>query len=266
MPDYSIVGATGNPQEYDGSRSTKITYAGSGGVSLGSPLHRLAFAIKYKQTNFLLNNAVSAAGAKIIFNRDPRDRVQKVAPFLTVDSDPYPIVDPQLGAHRLDRRRLHHDRRTSPIRRAQLAVATSPPTRCRRPAGRPTSPTTQINYIRNSVKATVDAYTGKVTLYRWDDTDPVLNAWSKIFPGLVKPRSEMPAVDPRARPLPGGPVRGAALAARHVPRGRPGDLLQRRWTSGPSRRTRPNPGVEPAAVLRAGLAADESVDHRRSSS
>ena len=55
-----------------------------------------------------------------------------------------------------------------------------------------TQPDDQINYIRNSVKATVDAYTGKVTLYNFDTTDPILRAWSKAFPGLIQPESAMP--------------------------------------------------------------------------
>ncbi|MGH8860252.1 MAG: UPF0182 family protein, partial [Jatrophihabitantaceae bacterium] len=97
MPDYSIVGAKGPAQEFDGDGKAKVTYGGDGGVSLGNLFTRLAFAIDYKQTNFLLNDAATAPGAKIIFNRDPRTMVQKVAPFLKVDSDPYPVVDPSSG-------------------------------------------------------------------------------------------------------------------------------------------------------------------------
>jgi uncharacterized protein len=190
MPSYSIVGAHGSPQEYDGSPSTKISYAGSGGVSLGSPLARLAFAIKYKQTNFLLNNAVSTTGAKIIFNRDPRERVQKVAPFLRVDSDPYPIVDSSSGhiIWIVDAYTTINDFPYSA--RNSLSKLTSDSLSA---TGRTAAqPNDSINYIRNSVKATVDGYTGKVTLYRWDDADPVLNAWSKIFPHLITPGSAMP--------------------------------------------------------------------------
>ena len=72
MPDYSIVGRQGRAAEYDGNGTTKVTYNGTGGVSLGNFFTRLAFAVNYKETNFLLNDAVSAKGAKIIFNRDPR--------------------------------------------------------------------------------------------------------------------------------------------------------------------------------------------------
>ena len=79
-----------------------------------------------------------------------------------------------------------------------------------------------INYIRNSVKATVDAYDGTVTLYQFDDTDPILEAWNKAFGGnLIKPKSDDPAGAGGALPLPGGPVQGAAGPAVEVPRQRP---------------------------------------------
>jgi hypothetical protein len=186
MSDYSIVGAKGKPREYNGTGDTRVTYQGTGGVSLSNPLTKLAFALKYKETNFVLNDAVGAAGAKIIFVRDPKARVAKVAPFLTVDGDPYPIVDSTSGHivwmvdgyttmanYPYSERQSLSDLTHTSLRKDQKD--------------------TQINYIRNSVKATVDAYDGTVTLYNWDPSDPLLKAWSKIFPGLVKARSAMPA-------------------------------------------------------------------------
>jgi uncharacterized membrane protein (UPF0182 family) len=185
MSDYSIVGAQGKPREFDGTGDTRITYKGKGGVSLGNPFTKLAFALKYKETNFVLNDAVGAKGAKIIFVRDPKTRVEKVAPFLTVDGNPFPFVDSKSG-HIMwmvdgyttmanypysDRRSLSELTHTS-LRQGQRD--------------------TQINYIRNSVKATVDAYDGTVTLYAWDGKDPVLKAWMKTFPGLVKSKGSMP--------------------------------------------------------------------------
>ncbi|MBO0880569.1 MAG: UPF0182 family protein [Mycobacterium sp.] len=190
MPDYSIVGANGPPQEYNGDGKSKVTYHGGGGVSLGNFFTRLAFAINYKQTNFLLNNAASASGARIIFNRDPRAMVQKVAPFLRVDGDPYPIVDSKTGdiTWMIDGYTTMDNYPYS--QRNSLGSLTSDSvTAADRVAGQPND---QINYIRNSVKATVDAYTGKVTLYAWDPSDPVLQAWESVFPGLVQPRSSMP--------------------------------------------------------------------------
>jgi uncharacterized protein len=190
MPDYSIVGANGPPQEYNGDGKSKITYQGGGGVSLGNFFTRLAFAVNYKQTNFLLNDAASASGARIIFNRDPRTMVQKVAPFLRVDGDPYPFVDPETG-HIMWMVDGYTTMDNYPYaQRNSLASLTSDSvTAADRVAGQPND---QINYIRNSVKATVDAFTGKVTLYAWDESDPVLKAWESVFPGLVQPKGSIP--------------------------------------------------------------------------
>ncbi|WP_375477214.1 UPF0182 family protein [uncultured Jatrophihabitans sp.] len=186
MNDYSIVGAKGAHREFDANNGAKVTYTGKGGVSLSNPFTKLAFALKYKETNFILNDAVSAPGAKIIFNRNPKTMLQRVAPFLTVDGDPYPIVDSK----------THHivwmlDGYTTMANfpyseRQSLSDLTGTTLR-------QDQSDTQINYIRNSVKATVDAYDGTIKLYDWDTKDPVLNAWKKIFPGLVKPEKDMPA-------------------------------------------------------------------------
>ena len=92
--------------------------------------------------------------------------------------------------------------------------------------------TQAISYLRNSVKATVDAYDGNVTLYAFDDSDPVLQTWMKAFPGIVQPGigdQPEPAV---ALPVPGGPVQGAARAAHPLPRGQPGRVLRRRVVLG----------------------------------
>ena len=191
LPNYSIVGASGTPQEFDGSDSAKVTYQGGGGVSLSNILARLAFAVTYRQTNFILNSAVSAKGARIIFDRDPRQMVSKVAPFLTVDGDPYPVVDPTTG-HIVWMVDGYTTMSNFPYAQQEsLAALTSDTlTKTDKTAAQPNK---DINYIRNSVKATVDAYTGKVSLYDWAPTDPVLNAWMKAFPGLVQPQSAMPA-------------------------------------------------------------------------
>ena len=191
VSDYAIVGAKGAPREYDGDGSRKYTYQGTGGIPLSSFLTKLAFATEYKETNFLLNDAVSAPGARILINRDPRDRVEKIAPFLKVDGDPYPIVDQQSG-HIVWMVDGYTTLSNYPYaeRRSLSDLTTDSLTESKRTAGQPNS---QINYIRNSVKATVDAYDGTVHLYDWDTTDPVLKAWMKVFPNLVEPKSDMPA-------------------------------------------------------------------------
>jgi uncharacterized membrane protein (UPF0182 family) len=191
VSDYAIVGAKGAPREFDGDGAGKVTYVGKGGISLGSLATKLAFAVKYKETNFLLNDAVSASGARILINRDPRERVKKVAPFLKVDGDPYPIVDQQSG-HIVWMVDGYTTMANFPYsERRSLADLTSDSlTASDRTAGQPND---QVNYIRNSVKATVDAYDGTVKLYQWDTQDPLIKAWMKIFPGLVQSKSTMPA-------------------------------------------------------------------------
>ena len=186
LPNYSIVGAAGSPREYDGA-DVKTTYAGSGGVSLSNVFNRLAFGMKYRETNFLLNDAASAKGAKIIFDRNPRQRVEKIAPFLTVDGDPYPaVIDGRVqwivDAYTTIANYPYSERQSLSDLTTDSLTATN------RTVGQADS---QINYIRNSVKATVDAYTGKVVLYEWDD-DPVLRSWMKVFPGIIQPKSSIP--------------------------------------------------------------------------
>jgi hypothetical protein len=182
MNAYSIVGAKGRKREYNGTNSTpSVTYSEGGGVSLSNWLTRAAFAFKYKETNFLLNNVVSSPGARIILNRDPAQLVHKVAPFLTIDGAPYPIVDKSSGdiVWMVDG---YTTMANYPYSERQSLSALTGTSLQRDQAN------TQINYIRNSVKATVDAYTGKVTLYAWDQQnhpDPILQAWERIFPGLI---------------------------------------------------------------------------------
>jgi uncharacterized membrane protein (UPF0182 family) len=182
--DYAIVGAKGKAREFDGNASQNVTYHGKGGVSLSNLFTRLAFAVNYGETSFVLNDAVSANGARIIFNRDPRKIVQKVAPFLTVDSDPFPFVNESTG-HIMWMLDGYTTMANFPYSERQ-SLSTLTGTSLRQGQR-----DTQINYIRNSVKATVDAYDGTVTLYQWDTKDPVLKAWMQVFPGLVKPKQDL---------------------------------------------------------------------------
>jgi hypothetical protein len=188
LPSYSIVGASGAPREYDGSDVVKTSYAGSGGVPMSNIFKRLAFGMKYRETNFLLNDAVSAKGAKIIFDRNPRQRVEKVAPFVTVDGDPYPaVIDGRVqwivDGYTTIANYPYSERQNLSDLTTDSLTATN------RTASQADS---QVNYIRNSVKATVDAYSGKVTLYQWDEQDPVLRSWMKVFPNLIQPKASIP--------------------------------------------------------------------------
>jgi uncharacterized membrane protein (UPF0182 family) len=187
---YSIVGAEpgATPREYD-SDTQNYTYTGKGGVSLGNVVNRLVFSLFYGERNILFNNSINQ-DSKIMYVRDPRDRVQAVAPWLTTDTDPYPavvngriqwIVDGYTTlqnypyAERMGLGQATADA-LQPLQRAQTDK--------------------EISYLRNSVKATVDAYDGTVTLYAFDESDPVLQTWMKTFPGTVKPAS---AISPDLR-------------------------------------------------------------------
>ena len=124
-----------------------------------------------------------------------------------------------------------------------------------------TLPTDEINYMRNSVKATVDAYDGTVTLYAWDDQDPILKAWSAAFPGTVKPKSDIPDVLLRAPALPRGHVQGAALPVRALPRHRPQRLVPGQQPlgrpRGPQRRQEPPAAVPHVRRPAPGLVPDD---------
>ena len=195
VPDYSIIGGkkTNSPVEFDYPDDTSAngqknyTYTGTGGVPVGSTLNKLLFAIKYQEQRILLSNLINA-DSKILYNRSPRERVAKVAPWLTLDGDPYPsIVDGKvtwiIDGYTTSAGYPYSQATSLSTATADALTANS------------TSVTAQankkVNYIRNSVKATVDAYDGTVTLYQWDEKDPVLKTWMKAFPNTVKAKSTM---------------------------------------------------------------------------
>jgi uncharacterized membrane protein (UPF0182 family) len=191
---YSVVGAPADsaPREFDrpedGSDEGQInnTYDGDGGVEIGSFFRQLTYAIYYRERNFLLSGAVNDE-SKVLYVRDPRDRVQKVAPFLEIDGDPYPaVIDGKVtwildGYTTSDAYPYSEPRDLGTTAQDSLTGA-----------GTTALPNNQFNYIRNSVKATVDAYDGTVTLYEWDEEDPVLQTYMKAFPGTVEQYDDIP--------------------------------------------------------------------------
>ncbi|WP_414695820.1 UPF0182 family protein [Oryzihumus sp.] len=191
-PDYSIVGgpANGPKRELDYPDSSangqqNTTYTGKGGVAIGSFLRQAAYAIKYRELKIMLSDTVNSQ-SRILDDRTPRERVQKVAPWLTLDGNPYPavidgriqwIVDGYTTSSNYPYSRLQSiDNATSDSLTSRSTAVTA-------------LEQGQVNYIRNSVKATVDAYDGSVHLYAWDNQDPLLKAWSKAFPGTIEPMS-----------------------------------------------------------------------------
>ncbi|ROS60646.1 hypothetical protein EDF42_3103 [Curtobacterium sp. PhB172] len=192
-PAYSIVGApkgskdveldypSGSDDDNGGNATT--TYSGDGGPSLGNFFNRLVYAAKFQSEQVLLSDAVNK-DSQILYDRDPITRVQKVAPYLTVDSDAYPAIVDHRIQWVVDGYTTSDAYPYSQSQSLSDSIAGSESSAYR---------TDQVNYIRNSVKATVDAYTGKVTLYAWDTKDPVLKTWEKIFPTSVKSVSSMSA-------------------------------------------------------------------------
>jgi uncharacterized membrane protein (UPF0182 family) len=184
ITDYSIVGAGPGdaPREYD-TDTDQTTYAGASGVSLGNPVNRLAFALSYGEQNILFNSSINA-NSKILYVRDPSERVTKVAPWLTLDSDPYPaVVDGRIQWILDGYTTLENYPYAEHVGLGDATTDTQP--------GVPALPNDDVSYLRNSVKATVDAYDGTATLYAFDDKDPVLRTWMKAFPGTVKPAGDI---------------------------------------------------------------------------
>ena len=192
VPNYSIIGGvkTDSPVEFDypddasANGQKNYTYSGTGGVPVGSLLNKLVFALKYQEQRILLSSLINK-DSKILFERNPRDRVAKVAPWLTLDGDSYPAIVDGRVLWIIDGYTTSAGYPYS--RQTTLSSATSDAL-----TTNSTSVTAQgdenINYIRNSVKATVDAYSGEVVLYQWDEKDPVLKTWSKAFPGTIQPK------------------------------------------------------------------------------
>ncbi|MGF6821616.1 uncharacterized membrane protein (UPF0182 family) [Microbacterium sp. ZKA21] len=190
-PQYSIVGAPEGtepveidyPRGEDGANETKTTFSGDGGPRVGNTFNKLLYALKFQEAEILFSDLVNS-DSQILYDRDPALRVQKVAPYLTIDSDPYPSVVDGRIVWIVDGYTTSASYPYSTGVSLAEAIADS-----NNPA--PSLAFDDINYIRNSVKATVDAYDGSVTLYAWDDEDPILQAWQNIYPSTVEPISEM---------------------------------------------------------------------------
>jgi hypothetical protein len=158
------------------------TYDGTGGVGIGNAFTKALYATRFADVNLLLSDRVNS-NSKILYDRTPAQRVQTVAPWLTTDSDIYPAIvngrivwivdaytttDNYPNSHKIS---LSNAASNQQVQTSALQASD------------------EISYVRNSVKATVDAYDGTVTLYAWDETDPLLQTWMKVYPGTVQPKS-----------------------------------------------------------------------------
>ena len=182
--------------------------------------------------------------SKILFNRDPAERVEAVAPWLTTDTTVYPAIVNKRMVWIVDGYTTLDNYPYSELTSLSSATADSTEVALNRLAL-----DKQVSYIRNSVKATVDAYDGTVTLYAQDEKDPVLQAWMKVFPGHREAEERHLTGAAGAPALPRGPVQGAAGAAGQVPRQRSGDVLLDVGFLGRAARSEPDGQQLSAAVL-----------------
>jgi len=194
LPGYSVVGAPKGTQPWeldypDDSSNGQVnyTYTGDGGPSIGNFAAKVAYAIKFGDEQLLFSDRVTSE-SQILYDRDPRERVQKVAPYLTLDGRVYPAVVAGRVVWMVDGYTTSNGYPYSTG--TALDSATADALTQRSDVIASLAPQ-EVNYIRNSVKATVDAYTGKVTLYAFDEEDPVLKAWQSIFPNTVEPLSQI---------------------------------------------------------------------------
>jgi len=176
-PAYSLVRTDADELDFeDPETQQQITtvYAGRGGVPIDSFARRIAFALRFADYNLILTNLLNDE-SRIIFNRQVSERVQLVAPFLELDSSPYPVVIDGRVKWIID----------------GYTTSTAYPYSERRPLVLGNRAVT-VNYVRNSVKVVVDAFDGDVTLYVVDGEDPIVRAWDRAFPGLMQPFGSAP--------------------------------------------------------------------------
>ncbi len=164
-------------REFDypsGDENIYTEYEGRGGVGIGSPLRRFMYAWKYDAHRQLFSGYFDG-DSRIMFDRNIVDRVRKLAPFLTFDGDPYPVITEDghvkyiIDAYSTARNYPYSERYQGDVREFR-----------------------GTNYLRNSVKAVVDAYDGTVEFYVVDEDDVIINTYQSIFPGLFKPFDAMP--------------------------------------------------------------------------
>ena len=183
-PKYSIVGSKEGtaPWEFDyptGSNGALTTFKGNGGPSVGNFFSKLLHAIRFESDQILFSDRVTA-NSQILYDRDPKTRVSKVAPYLTLDGRVYPAVVDGRVKWIVDGYTTSDSYPYSQMTDFGKVTQDSTTTTSHSIKGLTNQ---RANYIRNSVKATVDAYDGSVDLYVWDKKDPVIKAWRSIFPG-----------------------------------------------------------------------------------
>ena len=187
--DYVIVGAKqaefdyprGDPEAGGTDAGAETRWTGTTGVPLRTMLDRLMFAIRFGNLDLLITDQITT-DSQLLFHRSLSDRVPLIAPFLRYDKDPYVVIDGDGGLTYIWDAYTASDLfpHANPFFPAELGASTGL-------AGSP------FNYLRNSVKVTVDAYDGTMRFYVADETDPLIRAWQGVFPTIFRPMSELPA-------------------------------------------------------------------------
>jgi len=190
LTDEYVI-ANSREKEFDyprGDENQFVSYSGSGGVEVSNFFRKFILGYKLGGTDFLFSG-YPKSDSRVMFNRRVVDRVNRVAPFLTIDDDPYIVlIDGEL------RWIVEGYSSSSSFPYSDYFSAKSVGTSqiSERRGGDSERLTGQINYIRNSVKAVVNPYNGKIDMYIYDESDAIIQVWNRIFPGLFKEKSEMP--------------------------------------------------------------------------
>jgi len=177
---YALVNTDVKEFDYPmGDSNMRSTYQGSGGVRIGSLARRILYAIKFRDTEILFTSSLRPE-SRILYNRNIQPAIKKVAPFLALENDCYPVIlDGNIvwlqDAYTLSSRYPY----SRPISSRSAALSDI-------------SAYHGVNYIRNSVKITVDAYDGTMKFYVTDENDPLIRCWSAVFPGLFESADNAP--------------------------------------------------------------------------
>ena len=200
-------------EEFDyprGEDNVFAAYKGSGGVPLSNVFRRLMFAIRFRSTDTFFSPLLTTE-SRVMMNRRIAERVRRIAPFLTYDRDPYLTISEGRLVWMQD----------VYLTSSRYPYSTS--------AG-------GVNYIRNAIKITIDAYHGTTTFHLLDPSDPIAQTIGKMFPALLQPMETHAGRPEGAAALSARNLRGAGRHVRDVPHAEPGGVLQPRGSVG-------NPGL-----------------------
>lgn len=202
-PDYSIVGGPEDtpaqeldyPDDNAPGGQVSTTFKGNGGPSVGNVWNKLLYSIKFGSTDIFFSSQTNEE-SQILYDRDPLLRVAKVAPYLTLEQKAYPAVVDTDGNPSTPKRLVwvvDAYTTTDSYPYAQHQSLSSSTVDSRSQSVGQYIQENSINYMRNSVKAIVDAYDGSVRLFQWDEKDPILSTWMKIYPGSVESKQNISA-------------------------------------------------------------------------